>query len=254
MNDEQKHETATGQPKLFCFGLGFSALTLGQRLLGKGWRVAGTTRSQDKAEHLRAQGFETWLFDPERPLADAETALAGTQYLLSSVPPLPVGDPVLAAHGEAIARLPETSWIGYLSTTGVYGNADGGWVDEDSPIQPSGERGRRRADAEAAWLELGQRSGRPVHLFRLAGIYGPGRNQLESLKRGKARRIHKPGQVFSRIHVEDIAAVLEASMARPAGEGLQRLRRRAVRSRRGRELCRRSAGRRTAAPRSVRGG
>lgn len=215
MSDEQIQGQASGRPKLFCFGLGFSGLTLGQRLLGQGWRVAGTTRSQDKAEQLRAQGFEIWLFDPERPLADVEDALAGTRYLLSSIPPSAEGDPVLAAHGETIARLPETSWVGYLSTTGVYGNADGGWVDEASPIRPSGERGQRRADAEAAWLDLGRRSGLPVHLFRLAGIYGPGRNQLESLKRGKARRILKPGQVFSRIHVEDIASVLEASMARP---------------------------------------
>lgn len=215
MSDGQSQNSPETPPRLFCFGLGFSALTLAKRLLKAGWQVAGTARTQDKAEQLQAQGLEAWVFDHGHPLADFDAALAGSQYLLSSVPPSAGGDPVLAAHGEAISRLPAVRWIGYLSTTGVYGNADGGWVDEDSPIRPSGARGQRRADAEAAWLALGRQGGLPVHLFRLAGIYGPGRNQLASLKRGKARRIHKPGQVFSRIHVEDIAAVLQASMARP---------------------------------------
>lgn len=203
-------------PRLFCFGLGFSALALARRRLAAGWRVAGTTRTAEKAGRLAAEGMEAFLFDSGRPLDEPAAALAGTTHLLASVPPDGgAADPVLAAHGAAIAALPGLRWLGYLSTTGVYGDRGGGWVDETSALRPSGARGRRRVEAEAAWLALHARHGLPVHLFRLAGIYGPGRSQLDSVAAGTARRIVKPGQVFSRIHVEDIAGVLEASMARP---------------------------------------
>jgi nucleoside-diphosphate-sugar epimerase len=202
-------------PRLFCFGLGFSALVLARRKRDAGWRVAGTTRDPAKAERLAAEGIESFLFDDGRPLADPDAALAGTTHLVASAPPGPAGDPVLAAHGATIAALPGLAWVGYLSTTGVYGDRDGGWVEESSALTPSGERGRRRVEAEAGWLALHRHHGLPVHLFRLAGIYGPGRSQLESVAAGSARRIVKPGQVFSRIHIEDIATVLEASMARP---------------------------------------
>jgi nucleoside-diphosphate-sugar epimerase len=107
------------------------------------------------------------------------------------------------------------AWVGYLSTTGVYGDRQGGWVDETSALQPTGERGRRRVAAERAWLDLHRRRGVPVHVFRLAGIYGPGRSAIDTVLAGEAKRIDKPGQVFGLIHVADIAAVLEASIARP---------------------------------------
>ncbi|MGH7113096.1 MAG: NAD-dependent epimerase/dehydratase family protein, partial [Stellaceae bacterium] len=123
--------------------------------------------------------------------------------------------PVLSAHGAALARLPQLRWFGYLSTTGVYGDRGGGWVDERSELRPSGERGRRRVAAEAGWLDLWRRRGVPVHIFRLAAIYGPGRSPFDALRAGTARRIDKPGQVFSRIHVEDLARVLCASMSQP---------------------------------------
>lgn len=220
MSDSPPRETpAEAAPRLFCFGLGFSALTLARRRRAAGWRVAGTTRTAEKAAALAAEGLDVHLFDRGRPLDDAAAALAGTTHLLASVPPdaesEPGGDPVLAAHGAAIAALPALRWVGYLSTTGVYGDRGGGWVDEASALRPSGARGRRRVAAEAAWLALHERHGLPVHLFRLAGIYGPGRSQLDSVAAGRARRVIKPGQVFSRIHVEDVASVLEASMARP---------------------------------------
>jgi len=202
--------------RLFCFGFGFSAEALARRLRSRGFAVAGTTRSEDKAERMRAAGVEPWLFADEAGLAEPERALAGTTHLLISTPPGEKGDPVLAAHADAIARLaPQLEWLGYLSTTGVYGDRQGGWVDEESPLEPHTERGKRRLRAETDWRELAARSGAPLHIFRLAGIYGPGRNQLRSLKEGRAKRIVKPGQVFSRIHVEDIAAVLEASIDRP---------------------------------------
>lgn len=205
----------TNTPRLFCFGYGFSAACLAARLRAHGWRIAGTARSAEKVAALRAEGVEAYLFDRDRPLADPAAALAGTSHLLSSVPPGEAGEPVLDAHAGEIAALPGLAWAGYLSTTGVYGDAAGGWVDESAPIAPSGARGRRRAEAEARWLALWRDQGLPLHIFRLSGIYGPGRNQLESLRAGTAKRIVKPGQVFSRIHVEDIAAVLEASIARP---------------------------------------
>lgn len=199
-------------PRLFCFGLGFSARALAERLMARGWHVAGTTRSAERAAALAAQGIGVFLFDRGRPLDDAAAALAGTTHLLSSVPPDAEGDPVIDQHGPDLAALTDLSWAGYLSTTGVYGDRGGGWVDEDSTLEPTGERGRRRVAAEAAWLALERQ---PVHLFRLAGIYGPGRNALETVRAGRARRIDKPGQVFSRIHVTDIASVLEASIAKP---------------------------------------
>lgn len=132
------------------------------------------------------------------------------------MPPGETGDPVLAAHGECIAGLgPRLRWLAYLSTTGVYGDRGGAWVDETTPLRPTSERGCRRLAAEEAWRALADRAHLPLHVFRLAGIYGPGRNPLRSVIDGTAKRIVKTGQVFSRIHVEDIAAVLDASIARP---------------------------------------
>lgn len=193
---------------LFCFGLGFSALALAERLLAAGWRVSGTTRSADKAGLLAARGIRVERFDRGQPLDPRW--FADATHLLSSVPPDEAGDPVLDQHGGDLALL-RPAWVGYLSTTGVYGDRAGGWVDEQAALQPAAERGRRRVAAEQAWRALGL----PLHIFRLAGIYGPGRSALDSVRAGRAQRVDKPGQLFSRIHVADIAAVLEASIARP---------------------------------------
>jgi nucleoside-diphosphate-sugar epimerase len=202
--------------RLFCFGLGYSALALARQLQAKGWAVAGTCRDEDKRAALARQGIETHRFERGHPLEDAAAALAGTTHLLSSVPPDAAGDPVLALHGDAIGRLGRRlAWAGYLSTTGVYGDRAGGWVDENAALAPTGERGRRRCAAEAGWLALWREHGVPVHLFRLAAIYGPGRSALDQVRAGTARRIDKPGQVFSRVHVHDIAGVLQSSIARP---------------------------------------
>lgn len=203
-------------PRFFCFGLGFSALHLARRLKARGWRVAGTARSAEKVEKLRAEGIEAWRFDGQGGLENAVEALSGTTHLLSSVPPDGrTADPVLEYHFDDIRALPGLEWVGYLSTTGVYGDRNGGWVDENAAQEPTGDRGQRRVTAEARWLDLWWDDALPVHVFRLAGIYGPGRNAIETVRKGKARRINKAGQVFSRIHVDDIANVLEASIARP---------------------------------------
>jgi nucleoside-diphosphate-sugar epimerase len=201
--------------RLFCFGLGYSARALARRLMGRGWQVAGTARSAEQIARLEDQGFEAYRFGPDHGLDDPAGVLAGATHLLSSVPPDAGGDSVLNCHREDIVACRSLVWLGYLSTTGVYGDRDGGWVDEDSELSPTGARGRRRLAAEHAWLELREAHGLAVHLFRLAGIYGPGRSVFEALLSGRAQRIDKPGQVFSRIHVDDIARVLEASMARP---------------------------------------
>jgi nucleoside-diphosphate-sugar epimerase len=200
--------------RLFCLGLGYSAEALSHRLKSKGWRVAGTARSPEKVKALAARGYEAFTF----PLADPPAALFGTTHVLVSTPPGPDGDPALYAHVHDLAKLdPKPKWLGYLSTTGVYGDHAGGWVDEATSPTPATERGRRRLAAEHAWSAWGTAVNVPVAIFRLAGIYGPGRNQLESLRDGTARRIVREGQVFSRIHVEDIAQVLEASIERPQG-------------------------------------
>ena len=197
---------------LLSLGHGYSAAALAHRLIPKGWRVIGTTRSPEKAAKLADEGVEGLVW----PGGDLRPALAQATHLLTSVSPDSRGDPVLAALSDAIAgAAPHLSWAGYLSTTGVYGDHAGGWVDEATPLTPSTERGRARVAAEAAWQSLAERTGLPLHVFRLAGIYGPGRGPFEKVRDGTARRIVKPGQVFSRIHVDDIAQVLEASINRP---------------------------------------
>ena len=195
-------------PTLLCFGLGYSAEVLALRLIARGWRIIGTSRKAEKRQLLAAKGFTTYPFDRDHPLPSE--AFTGVTHVLTSIAPDEAGDPVLDLHQEDLRRC-ELAWAGYLGTTAVYGDRGGDWVDETTPIDPTLARADRRARAEAAWLG----SGLPAHIFRLAGIYGPGRNPFVNLKTGTARRIVKEGQVFSRIHVEDIATVLEASIDRP---------------------------------------
>jgi len=196
---------------LLSLGHGYSAQALARLLLPQGWRIIGTTRSPAKAEALRATGIEPLIW-PGTPLAPA---LAEATHLLTSIAPEEDGDPVLAAHREEITAS-HLTWAGYLSTTGVYGDHAGGWVDEDCVLAPATRRGKARVLAEGEWQALAAASGMPLHIFRLAGIYGPGRGPFAKVRDGTARRIIKPGQVFSRIHVDDIAQVLAASIARPA--------------------------------------
>lgn len=190
---------------LLSFGHGYSAQALARLLLPQGWQITGTTRTPEKAESLGVTGV-VW------PGADITPALNSATHLLISAAPDADGDPVLAALQDQIAaRRQQFEWVGYLSTTGVYGDHAGGWVDETTPLSPSTKRGQMRVAAEAEWQSLDL----PLHIFRLAGIYGPGRGPFAKVRNGTARRIIKPGQVFSRIHVDDIAQVLAASIARP---------------------------------------
>lgn len=203
--------------KLFCFGYGYSCDYLGYALQqAGGWQIAGTTRDPQKKALMKERGIKGYLFDYEKPLNDPALFLKDVTHLLISTPPDDEGDPVFLMHGEDIARQSSIRWIGYLSSTGVYGDRGGAWVDENTEIQPGTKRGSRRALAEAQWLSLLHDHGCPVHVFRLAGIYGPGRSALDSVRAGVARRIDKPGHAFSRIHVDDIVQILMASMAMPS--------------------------------------
>jgi len=197
--------------RLFIFGVGFSGLEIARLARAAGWTVAGTVTTPDKAERLAAEGIETHLFDGTKPLPGA--ALARTTHVLSSVPPQPTGDPVLDKCADLLR---DARWLGYLSTTGVYGDTGGAWVDESAPTHPQQPRSVARLAAERAWQALGLDAGAIVDIFRLPGIYGPGRSALDQVREGRARRIDKPGQCFSRIHVADIAATVLAAMTRPS--------------------------------------
>lgn len=196
---------------LFCIGFGYCADALARRLAPLGWRTGGTARTAEAVQRLNAQGHHGVLFDGARPVDDMAAALAGATHLLISAGPDAEGDPALRFHARDFVRASTLQWIGYLSTVGVYGDFQGAWVDEATPPKPGSERTVRRLEAERAWLEFGAAHGRGVQVFRLAGIYGPGRSAIDDVADGTARRIVKPGQVFNRIHVADIAAVLEAA-------------------------------------------
>jgi len=192
------------------FGLGYTASRFAARLGAEGWRVAGTRRTPGAMEGVEALAFD----DPavERWIGEADA-------VLSSVPPdddMGLPDPVLRRYGAALRAAP-ARWIGYLSSTGVYGDTQGGWVDEASPL--GGGRRSARVEADLGWQALARESKASVHIFRLPGIYGPGRSALDRVRAGKAHRIDAPGHVFCRIHVEDIVGALMASLARPDAPG-----------------------------------
>lgn len=194
---------------LVSFGHGYSASALARLLQPEGWRIIATTRSPEKAERLRMDGLEAVMF----PGGDLTRALQDSTHILSSVAPNDAGDPVLNAYAAEIgAHAGLLKWVGYLSTTGVYGDHQGGWVDETTALTPGTRRGKARVTAEQAWQTVPEL---PLHIFRLAGIYGPGRGPFSKVRSGSARRIIKKDQFFSRIHVEDIAQVLKASIAKP---------------------------------------
>ena len=205
---------------LVCFGLGYSAEHF-VGTFGDGFeRIVGTVRGAERAAVLSAHlagRLKALVFNGTSANPDVASAIGHADCALVSVPPNEKGDPVLAAFGDALAHARHLRTIVYLSTVGVYGDHGGEWVDETTPPRPGSARGRARLDAERAWQRLGARCGAAVAILRLAGIYGPGQNALVQIKQGNARRVVKPGQVFNRIHVADIAQAIDAAFARKVG-------------------------------------
>ncbi|MEZ5892878.1 MAG: SDR family oxidoreductase [Parvularculaceae bacterium] len=205
--------------RLLCLGYGYTAGAFARRLLRDGWRVAGTTRDAAKAAAMAARGVEplSWrnVVDPGK--------LEDVAVILVSTPPGEHGCPALRAAEAAFASHKGIEWIGYLSTNGVYGDHGGDWVDETSELRATSPRALKRIAAENAWRSFARNHDLPLIVFRLPGIYGPGRSALDNVRAGTARRVVKPGQVFSRMHVEDIASVLAASMGKPRAFDLYNL-------------------------------
>ena len=200
---------------ILILGLGYSAGFFARAALARGWEVTGTVRSAEKAAELSREGIRTLVFGGFAVSSALAKAVAEADAVLVSVQPSEDGDPALGPLRAALTTAPKLRWIGYLSTIGVYGDQGGAWIDEATPPAPTNARTRQRVAIEEAWLALGRDSGKPVQIFRLSGIYGPGRNAIGKLREGKATRLIKPGQVFNRIHVDDIAGVLMASLAKP---------------------------------------
>lgn len=203
-------------PHLFVFGLGFVGGAVARAALAQGWTVSGTGRDPAKLEALRSAGIETHTFDRDRPLAEIETLLARASHLLAAVQGDGRGDPVMDAHGADIVKSRHLSWIGALSGASVYGDRGGGEASEDSAIIATNSKIKARVKQELGWQALFQRDRLPVHAFRLAGVYGPGRSALDRVKNGAMERIAKPGHVFHWVHVEDVAQTILASMLNPS--------------------------------------
>lgn len=205
---------------LFCFGLGYSAEHYVAEFGARFDAISGTVRAQERAEHIENSGFggrkaSAFVFDGENETVAVARALASVDAILVSIQPNERGDPVLRCFSQPIARSPAASIV-YLSTVGVYGDHQGAWIDETAPTSPLSARSRERLEAEEAWRALGSQAGKRIAILRLAGIYGPGQNALVNVARGTAKRIVKPGQVFNRIHVGDIAQSIDAAFARRA--------------------------------------
>ena len=197
--------------KLLSFGHGYSAHALERLLPFDDWKISATTRSLEKSNVINNCKVSAFIW----PGTDLVSEIKNATHILLSIPPNMDGDPVFLEYGNTIASSKNLKWIGYLSTTGVYGDHRGGWVDENTPLKPTTERGIKRVLAERQWLELAKESSLPLNIFRLAGIYGLGRGPFSKVLAGTAKRIIKKGQVFSRIHVDDIAQILLASINKP---------------------------------------
>lgn len=202
---------------LVCLGMGFSATALAELVAREGWRITGSSRTPEGAAEIRARGWHGFAFDALQDESVLRNELAGwlsdATHLVISIPPGDQGDLIARDYADDIARLPKLEWVGYLSTIGVYGDQQGEWVDETTPPVPLSKRSKLRLEAENAWQSLAKGARWRLQIFRLAGIYGPGRSAIDQILAGKARRIIKKDQVFNRIHVADIATILRAGMA-----------------------------------------
>ena len=211
-------------PHLFIFGFGFTARALAKVLSPSAFQISATSRTKEGAAAIEKSGHQGFVFSGDsQPCPDLKNALAAATHVLSSAPPGATNDPVLADWSDVFTHAPNLSWLGYLSTIGVYGDHNGDWVDETTPATPHSERSKRRLLAEQSWQHVAHTCTVPLSIFRLAGIYGPGRSAIDRVKSGAARCIIKPGQVFNRIHVDDAAAVIAASLLAPEKDGIYNL-------------------------------
>ena len=200
--------------RLVIVGFGYSARAIAQAL-GPLEHLSVTARSVEKVAALQAEGFDAVRFDGKEVEPAFEQALLGATHLLMSAPPDEEGDPLINAAEDVLMQAPALGHVAYLSTVGVYGDHGGDWVDENSALRPVSLRSRLRVIAERAWMITASNKKLNLGIFRLSGIYGPGRSALDNLKAGTARRIIKPGQVFNRIHVGDIGAAVAAGLKQP---------------------------------------
>ncbi len=196
---------------LFVFGMGYSAQAVAEHSAAQFTSITGTTRSREKAVATGRAGTKYLLFDGEKPSEELVKALESATHLLISIAPGDQ-DPVLAAIPDLRSLARNLQWVGYLSTVGVYGNHDGAWVDEDTDPLPVSKRSIQRLNAENAWQQFAEEAKLPLTIFRLSGIYGPGRNAFINIEAGKSRRLVKPGQVFNRIHRDDIGRAVTLAM------------------------------------------
>ena len=204
------------QKHLFCFGMGFTGSALARQVQAQGWKVSGTCRKSDHKHVGSGIGVQSYYFDGGEVSKAIQSAVQESTHVLVTIPPQKESGDVVLKHFKNILKGSSSlQWLGYLSTTGVYGNRDGDWVDETSELKPEFDHQRRRVEAEDQWRDLCREHAVPVHIFRLAGIYGMGRSLLQRVRMGSAKRIDRPGLVFNRIHVEDVVQVLCASMDHP---------------------------------------
>ena len=211
--------SVSGGDNLLIFGCGFSGEAIAVKAAGSFATITGTTRDAAKAGRIRNAGAEPLVFNGETLSPELLLQLETTTHLIISIAPDETGDPVLNAIAAAEARLPALRWIGYLSTVGVYGDHGGAWVDERTEPRPVSKRSRQRLEAETAWREFAAARGLPLAILRLSGIYGPGRNAFINIEKGTSRRLVKSGQVFNRIHRDDIASAA-LSAARNNADGI----------------------------------
>lgn len=201
--------------RLFCFGFGYTALALAKTLDKKNWSITGTSRSPKKIKALKSHGFQAHLFDRDKMESSYYHAFSKASHILISIPPEKYGDIVIDLHQHDLKNMNNITWIGYLSTTGVYGDTGGNLVSEKSTPAPTSDRSKRRLKAEHAWADLHKAYNTPLHIFRLPGIYGPGRSALDQVRAKTHKRIRKENHRFSRIHVDDIVSALAASINQP---------------------------------------
>lgn len=215
MNSLSQEQSYFKDKHVFFFGFGYVAAFVAMKLETLGCKISGTTTNKEKKEFMEARGYNSYLFSRNRMIPDILSVMSDVTHIVLAIPPDGEGDLVFDMYANDLAYIKNLQWIGYLSATSIYGDHEGAWVNEDTVPSPTSRRGSLRLKAEEDWKSYYSSDNLPLHIFRLAGIYGPGRSALDSVLSGVAKRIDKPGHVFNRIHIDDIVQTLVASMMQP---------------------------------------